>query len=613
MAAAAEARQPVRGPIEFPTMGRAALPAQRPKTAAFRPPPVAGILIPSRAGRRPGPGPMTSNTASHLEAGDNIAAPVRVGEVVADKYLIERTLGVGGMGVVVAARDQLLDRRVAIKFLLPKLAGSDTAVQRFTREARAATRVTSEHVVRLLEIEKLPSGPPFFVMEYLEGSDLRALLRERGALSPSLAVDYVLQALQAVAEGHVKGIVHRDIKPGNLFLTSRADGTALIKVLDFGIAKTLDGDSVESTSLTSSDDVRLGSPAYMPPEQLQNPRDVDKRSDIWSLGATLYELLCGRPPFEGPGYLELASRILSQPPIPLSEQSVPSTLPNGLESIVRKCLEKDRNARYANAAELAAALAPFGSDDARVSLGRVAGMFQSSSSIPALTRSVAIQDAAACTATLEVPVEGRQNADQRRTSDIGGIASTPPPRSRRSWLVVGGAALLIGAVYLFRGPALRSSQPESAAPATPAAPVAPAAVGTAAAAEAVVVPAPANAAPSAATAVETAPVRPAEPAPAAVGTPANVVHSASTSVPERHAGAAEKTMSASHTTDGEGNGSTASVAAGSVPSNALAPAVAPTTPASAPATDGASAPEPSSAAPGLGRSAEIERLIQQRR
>ena len=288
---------------------------------------------------------MTTNTASQLEAGDNAAAPVRVGEVVAEKYSIEQTLGVGGMGVVVAARDQRLDRRVAIKFLLPKLAGSETAVQRFTREARAATRVTSEHVVRLLEIDKLPSGTPFFVMEHLEGSDLRALLRERGALSPSLAVDYVLQALQAVAEGHVKGIVHRDIKPGNLFLTARADGTPLIKVLDFGIAKTLDSDSAESTSLTSSDDVRLGSPAYMPPEQLQNPRDVDKRSDIWSLGATLYELLCGRPPFEGPGYLELASRILTKPPIPLSEQPVPPTLPHGLDEILLNCLENDRNAR----------------------------------------------------------------------------------------------------------------------------------------------------------------------------------------------------------------------------------------------------------------------------
>ena len=503
---------------------------------------------------------MTTNTASQLEAGDNIAAPVRVGEVVADKYLIEQTLGVGGMGVVVAARDQLLDRRVAIKFLLPKLAGSDTAVQRFTREARAATRVTSEHVVRLLEIEKLPSGTPFFVMEYLEGSDLRALLREQGPLSPSLAVDYVLQALQAVAEGHVKGIVHRDIKPGNLFLTARADGTALIKVLDFGIAKTLESDAAESTALTSSDDVRLGSPAYMPPEQLQNPRDVDKRSDIWSLGATLYELLCARPPFVGPGYLELASRILSQPPIPLSEQEVPSTLPNGLEQVLKKCLEKDRNARYANAAELAAALAPFGTADAQVSLGRVTGMFASSSSIPALTRSVA-HDPASCTATLEVPVEAAPQTDGRRTSNISAVASTPAPRPGRSWLVLAAAALGILAVLALRGPA--PVAPHGSAVATPPAE-------------------PVSVVPAAAPALPVAPLVPATAAPTTVPPVAAAPPVASSASPHRAAHAASP-----------------------------APAPAPAPAADAPHAD---TPSADTAPPaGLGRSAEIERLIEERR
>lgn len=389
---------------------------------------------------------MTTNTAS-LEAGESSAAPVRVGEIVAEKYLIQQTLGVGGMGVVVAARDQLLDRRVAIKFLLPKLVGSETSVQRFVREARAATRITSEHVVRLLEIEKLPSGTPFFVMEYLEGSDLRALLRERGALLPSLAVDYVLQALQAVAEGHVRGIVHRDIKPSNLFLTRRADGTPLIKVLDFGIAKTVDGDDVESTSLTSSDDVRLGSPSYMPPEQLQNPRDVDKRSDIWSLGATLYELLCGRPPFEGPGYLELASRILSQPPTPLSQQELAQPLPRGLERVVRKCLEKDRKLRYANASELATALAPFGSEDARISLTRVSGL-GATASFPPLSRAIPAHTES-CEPTLDVVGEARTHLDDRRASNVG----APPParNANRTWPLVLLTVCVLGVGLLFRG------------------------------------------------------------------------------------------------------------------------------------------------------------------
>lgn len=407
---------------------------------------------------------MTTGTADQLQAGDHAASPVRVGETVAGKYVVERTLGVGGMGVVVAARDCVLDRPVAIKFLLPKLASAESSVQRFVREARAATRVTSEHVVRLLEIDKLPSGTPFFVMEYLEGSDLRALLRERGPLAPTLAVDYVLQALQAVAEGHLKGIVHRDIKPGNLLLTSRADGTPLIKVLDFGIAKTLESDAAESTALTSSDDVRLGSPAYMPPEQLQNPRDVDTRSDIWALGATLYELLSGRPPFEGPGYLELATRILSAEPTPLSAQQLEHPLPRGLQYVIDKCLQKDRTRRYENAAELADALAPFGSEDARVSLTRVKGMW-GSHSLSAMTTSV-ISDSGAIATTLSVDGARRRsgsNADLRRTSDIGPVRAR---RSARSWIVVGAVSLGVALTLALREVAPPASPGSTSAVAT---------------------------------------------------------------------------------------------------------------------------------------------------
>jgi eukaryotic-like serine/threonine-protein kinase len=413
---------------------------------------------------------MTTSTADNLGAGDQSVGPIRAGEVVADKYLVERTLGVGGMGVVVQARDQVLDRQVAIKFLLPKLVGSDTAVQRFVREARAATRITSEHVVRLLEIEKLPSGTPFFVMEYLDGCDLRTLLREQGALPPSLAVDYVLQALQAVAEGHVRGIVHRDLKPGNLFLTRRADGTPLIKVLDFGIAKTAESDAADATALTSSDDVRLGSPAYMPPEQLQNPRDVDLRSDIWSLGATLYELLSGRPPFQGPGYLELATHVLNRPPTPLSQHATVEGLPDGLEKVVLKCLEKERSLRFANAQELASALARFGSADARMSLTRVSGMFSSSSSFPAVTRTV-LADPTGYEPTLDVSSgassrkrDATQSAhpDQRSTSDIKG---RPQAKSGKAWLALAVvAALGVVAFVASRPPPLPAVAPLAASP-----------------------------------------------------------------------------------------------------------------------------------------------------
>jgi serine/threonine-protein kinase len=375
---------------------------------------------------------------------------------------VEQTLGIGGMGVVVAARDEVLERRVAIKFLLPRLAGSETAVQRFVREARAATRITSEHVVRLLEIDKLPSGTPFFVMEYLEGRDLRAVLREDGPLAVSLAVDHVLQALQAVAEGHLKGIVHRDIKPGNLFLTARADGTPLIKVLDFGIAKRLEAqDGIEHGSLTSSDDVRLGSPAYMPPEQLQDPRDVDTRSDIWSIGATLYELVTGKPPFEGPSYVELVSHILSVPPKPIGSRAPSQELPQGLEQVLKKCLEKQRTQRYANAAELATALAPFGSLDARMSLTRVTGL----QALPASQSpaSPTISDSGpTCTTTL--PVAGEAPSTRREDTSVQGVAVERPSRS---WIIVAGTAAIIAAAFGVRG--LGSHEPSSKVAPIPAA------------------------------------------------------------------------------------------------------------------------------------------------
>src|SRR5882724_1706084 len=295
------------------------------------------------------------------------------GQTVAGKYLVGSLLGVGGMGVVHAARDILLDRRVAIKVLSPRLLSSRTAGERFLREARAATRITSEHVVKLLESDTLPDGTPLLVMEYLEGRDLRAVLREDGPTPPQQAVDHLLQALQAIAEGHIRGIVHRDVKPSNLFLTERADGTPLIKVLDFGIAKTLESDRAEDFALTNSEDTQLGSPIYMPPEQLRNPRDVDARADIWALGVTLYELISGKQPFRGQSHADLVSQVLNATPDRL-ETPLAVLLPEGLERVVARCLEKQRDRRYADAAELAVALAPFGSDDARLSLSRITGL-----------------------------------------------------------------------------------------------------------------------------------------------------------------------------------------------------------------------------------------------
>ncbi len=309
------------------------------------------------------------------ESGDGQKlAPVSEGELLEGKYVAGRQLGVGGMGVVIAARDQLLDRQVAIKFLLPSLANSERAVQRFIREARAASRITSEHVVRLLEISTLSDGTPFFVMEYLEGHDLGAMLADSGFLPRERAVDYLLQALEAIAEGHQRGVIHRDLKPGNLFVTRRADGTPLVKVLDFGIAKTLEPNDADMVTTMASDETRLGSPAYMSPEQLQNPGDVDVCSDVWAIGVTLYELLCGSHPFRANTYPDLVYLIRSVEPEPPSKRRPDPGLSPELDRVVLRCLAKAKSQRYATVREVAAALAPFGSEEGRASFKRIRGL-----------------------------------------------------------------------------------------------------------------------------------------------------------------------------------------------------------------------------------------------
>jgi serine/threonine-protein kinase len=299
---------------------------------------------------------------------------VREGDVVAGKYVIERVLGIGGMGAVVAATHQQLGGRVALKFLLPELATHEVVVRRFLKEARAASQITSEHVARVTDVATLDSGAPYLVMEYLEGRDLSSELAARGPLPVAEAVDYVLQALQAVAEAHAKGVVHRDLKPSNLFLTRRADGTPLVKVLDFGIAKAVfeTGDGRRSRDTLTGASGFLGSPLYMSPEQIRNARQVDARADIWAIGVILHELLTGRFPFEAESTTALLAVILTEPPVRLRQHR--PGVPPELERIVSACLEKDRGRRTPSVAELAVRLTPFGTGDARLSLARIEGI-----------------------------------------------------------------------------------------------------------------------------------------------------------------------------------------------------------------------------------------------
>lgn len=299
--------------------------------------------------------------------------PVPVGELVAGKYRVERVLGQGGMGVVVAAMHEQLRQRVAIKMLLPEAEASPNALARFQREARAAAAIRGEHVARVLDVGELEGGAPYIVMEYLEGRDLAEILAESKRLPTEEAVGYVLQACEAIAEAHGAGIIHRDLKPSNVFLTRGPDGTPLVKVLDFGISKALLSSPGQGTLTTTSSFV--GSPIYAPPEQLVAAHEVDARADLWALATILYEALAGRPPYVGDSVMHVASKIFHEPPTPIA-QLRPEIDP-ALAAAVMRCLEKKPDDRYPDVSAFADAIAPF-APAASVSAERVARIVASS-------------------------------------------------------------------------------------------------------------------------------------------------------------------------------------------------------------------------------------------
>jgi serine/threonine-protein kinase len=281
---------------------------------------------------------------------------LRTGDLLGGKYVVGEMIGKGGMGIVLAATHTELRRRVAIKLVRRSYASRPEFVRRFLREARALGQLTSRHAAQVLDFGAHVDGSPYMVLEYLDGSDLAVRLRASGGrLDVVEAVGSVLQACEAVGEAHARGIVHRDLKPHNLFLARCADGTREIKVLDFGVARALDGEG--EASVTTTDTV-MGSPAYMSPEQLRAARRANERSDIWALGATLYELITGRVPFPGESAVAVFAAIVEGPPPPPS--LLRAEVPDALSEAVLRCLRREEGERFASIAELATALEPFG-------------------------------------------------------------------------------------------------------------------------------------------------------------------------------------------------------------------------------------------------------------
>lgn len=384
--------------------------------------------------------------------------PAQPGEKIAGKYLIERVIGTGGVGVVVAARHIVLGQVVALKFLLPGAAHDKNDVRRFEREAQSAVQLKSEHVCHVYDVGELDDGSPFIVMEYLEGQDLAVTLRSSGPLPIVEAVGYVLQVCEAVAEAHALGMVHRDLKPSNFFLTHRRDGLPLVKVLDFGIAKYKIELEQQEVSLTQTRAL-LGSPVYMSPEQVRSARSVDHRSDIWSLGVCLFELLTDMVPFGGETVTGVAAAVSADPVPPIARHR--PDVPEGLANIIEKCLCKRPEDRYQSVAEFADALVPFGPSEAAYQLYRISGAL----GIRQRTGDTVLSESAS----------GAIAASTEHATQISTNAGAPPAPAkglqRRTVAMVGGAvglAAIVGGLLLMNRLQPAASQaPSMAAPSTP--------------------------------------------------------------------------------------------------------------------------------------------------
>ena len=375
---------------------------------------------------------------NYATTGELPAVLVTPGDVIAGKYEVEKIIGRGGMGIVVAARHVHLNERVALKLLLPSATQTREFRERFMREAQVTAKFRSEHIARVTDVGILDSGSPYMIMEYLDGQDLRQVMKNGGPLPVSIAVEYIVQACEGMAEAHSFGVVHRDLKPSNLFLTQRRDGSDLIKVLDFGISKAILREDVEASDLTSAGTL-LGSPRYMSPEQLRDTALVDSRADVWSLASILYEMLGGKPPFADRTHAATCVRVLGNDP-PLALTSRRPEVPEALQTAILQALERDPERRTADVASFATALLKatkqLVAPSVEVSVARIQGMIDATGSVRTNTTS----------GSHRLPSLSPSDASSRtnRTPEPWGTADVRP-RAASPWpkIAVGGILLLL--------------------------------------------------------------------------------------------------------------------------------------------------------------------------
>jgi serine/threonine-protein kinase len=381
------------------------------------------------------------------------------------KYEIVRVLGRGGMGTVYEALNTSIGKRVAMKFVDASLSRNKDAVARFQREAQAASAVESAHIVEIFDAGATDDELPYIVMELLRGEDLGHRIRRSGRLELAEALPLIAQILRGLHRAHEAGIVHRDLKPDNIFLVERDDESDFVKILDFGISKMRRTGGAPEKTLTRQGTV-LGTPFYMSPEQAQAQPDVDGRTDLWSLGAILYECLTGRPPHEGHAYEQVIVNICTKdaPDVRVHNPGVPEPL----SRVIAKALSRDRDTRFATAREMLDALGLASGGILPSRSLRSSGDGQRSS--PGVDGKTPIRVTPDAQSGLEPTIEAERGGPSR----VGWSTSSGASGGRERRLVVVGACLAAvllaatGLVYVRRGSTVASAPAETTG--SPAAP-----------------------------------------------------------------------------------------------------------------------------------------------